>query len=159
MVNVFKGSEVVEIAVRMERNGYKFYSGVQKKIKDKNANDIFQYLASEEKKHEALFSEMLARIGRIDPPASMKEDYELYVQGIAASHIFSDDKSAAIASESVQGIQDALNIGITFEKDSILFFREMQNYIPESQRKTIEKIVDEEKKHLAKLNELRSHSS
>jgi rubrerythrin len=155
MANLFKSSEVVGIAIRIEQGGFRFYSDIQKMIKDEKANEIFRYLAGEEKKHEALFSNMLDKIGQIDTPASMKEDYELYVQSIADSHIFRDDKSAAASALSIKGLHDALDMGMAFEKDSILFFREMLNYVPESRHKTIEILIEEEKKHLIKLAALK----
>lgn len=155
MANVFKGSELVEIAIDIEQNGYMFYSGIAAKVKENSAKNVFEFLAGEEKKHEDIFRNMLSKIGKEDVPEMLKEDYELYIKSVVDSHIFSGPnfpKKMATASKTTN---DAINAGVAFEKDSILFFQEMLNYVPESQHKTVKALVNEEKKHLIKLAELK----
>ena len=155
MANVFKASEVVEIAIGIEQNGYMFYSAIAAKVKEKMAMGVFEFLAGEEKKHKNIFRNMLQKIGKDDVPELLKEDYELYIRSVANSHIFAGPnfpKKIATASKTTN---DAINAGVAFEKDSIIFFQEMLNYVPESQHKTVRALIDEEKKHLIKLTELK----
>ena len=155
MARLFRGSEIVDIAVRIEQNGYRFYTEFQNSLDAKAAKDVFGYLAGEEKKHEETFSQMLSGVGSYEPPESMQTDYDLYMQAIAESHIFSNDATVELIARSAKNVDEALKIGISFEKDSILFFQEMLDYVPESQHKTIKRLIGEEKKHLAKLAELK----
>ena len=50
---------------------------------------------------------------------------------------------------------EALDIGIQAEKDSILFYVEMQNLVSPPARKVVSGIIDEEKGHLRQLSELK----
>ena len=155
MANVFKGSEVMEIAIDMEQNGYRFYSGIASKMKGKTVKSVFEFLAGEEKKHEEVFKNMLSKIGKEDVPDALKEDYELYIKSVADSHIFAGPNFNKMMATASKKTNDAINAGIAFEKDSIIFFQEMLNYVPESQHKKVRALVDEEKKHLTKLIQLK----
>ncbi len=51
---------------------------------------------------------------------------------------------------------DAIEYGMRFENESIIFFNELAFRITGEQKDAIRKPVDEEKKHLVYLKELRS---
>lgn len=72
------------------------------------------------------------------------------------SHIFTNTKEAQEKAEKPSDEIEALDIGIQAEKDSILFYAEMQNLVRESDRQTVYKIINEEKAHLRQLSELRA---
>ena len=50
--------------------------------------------------------------------------------------------------------KEAIELGIGFEKDSILFYQEMKKFVLTSEQNIIEKLLEEEKEHLRKLFEL-----
>ena len=155
MTNLFKGSEVVEIAIDIEQNGYKFYAAIAVKAKERTTKGVFEFLAGEEKKHEDVFRNILNKIGKDELPETLTEDYELYIRAVADSHIFSRKNFAKSIETASKTTNDAIKIGVAFEKDSIIFYQEMLNFVPESQHKTVLALVDEEKKHLLKLAELK----
>ena len=49
----------------------------------------------------------------------------------------------------------ALELGISAEKDSILFYYEMRDIMPQRAHPTINKIIAEEKSHLIELSRLK----
>ncbi|MBI5560973.1 MAG: rubrerythrin, partial [Deltaproteobacteria bacterium] len=51
----FSGSEIIEMAVRIEENGGRFYTDASEATKDSKLKKLFQYLAGEEKKHLKYF--------------------------------------------------------------------------------------------------------
>lgn len=46
---------------------------------------------------------------------------------------------------------EALEIGIGFEKDSILLYSEMRGMVPRQDQEIVDMITNEEKKHLSEL--------
>ena len=50
---------------------------------------------------------------------------------------------------------EAIDLGIKFEKDSILFYQEMRQALSEKDRGMLDKVIEEEKSHLNKLMEIR----
>ena len=50
---------------------------------------------------------------------------------------------------------EAMELAIGAEKDSILFYYEMKEIMPQRARPTVNKIITEEKSHLRELSELK----
>jgi rubrerythrin len=54
----------------------------------------------------------------------------------------------------VQTEQEALKLAMSFERDSILFFKEMKDFVPEGEKKFVDQCIEEERKHLIRLKQL-----
>ena len=152
---MFKGGEIIDLGIRIEQNGAKFYSALAKTVESEKAREIFRYLAEQEKVHEQIFRGMLDEVGAYQPAAVYEQQYGLYMQTLADGHVFTGEADVESRARAVKSLDEALTIGIGFEKDSILLFAEIKNFVPESQHRTIQRLVDEEKKHLLKLTELK----
>jgi len=152
---LFSGSELLEVALGIEKNGAAFYQALADKTKHKDAKAIYDYLAGEEKKHLNTFQSMLDSVGKYQPPESYPGEYMLYLQSLVDSTVFTDLAAAQRKAEKTSSEIDALDIGVQAEKDSILFYAEMQNFVGEADRKVINDIIGEEKSHLWQLSELK----
>jgi len=155
---IFEASDIVAMAVRVEQNGWKFYNTFQETLESESAKEIFKFLAGEEKKHETIFKGLLGDLGQYRPPEAYEEEYNLYMQALADSHIFKEDTAVEEIARAAKTIIEALDVGIGFEKDSILFFNELLNFVPKGQHPVIQKLIDEEKGHLLKLSKLKKEA-
>ena len=63
MAVFFSGSELLEIAMGIERNGMAFYQALADKTGKRDVKDIYTYLAGEEKKHLDTFQGMSGSLG------------------------------------------------------------------------------------------------
>ncbi|MFQ5586857.1 MAG: ferritin, partial [Thermodesulfobacteriota bacterium] len=54
---------------------------------------------------------------------------------------------------------DAVRTAIDMEKDSILFYYELQKVVTDKDKGVITRLIEEEKKHLAQLTELQRNLS
>ena len=152
---LFSGSELLEVALGVENNGAAFYKALAGKTKNKDAKAIYDYLAGEEKKHLNTFQSMLDSVGKYQPPESYPGEYMLYLKSLVDNTVFTDLAAAQQKAEKTSSEIDALDIGMQAEKDSILFYAEMQNFVGRADRKVVNKIIDEEKSHLRRLSELK----
>ncbi|HEY92694.1 MAG TPA: ferritin family protein [Dehalococcoidia bacterium] len=152
---VFTGSELVEIAINIERNGVAFYQALANKTQNKDSKDIYDYLANEEKKHLNTFQGMLDAVGQYQPPQDYAEEYMLYLKSLVDSSVFSNISEAQQKAEKVTSEIEATDIGIQAEKDSILFYTEMQNFVRQPDQKVVLNIIDEEKAHLRMFSQLK----
>jgi rubrerythrin len=158
MAVFFSGSELLEIAMGIERNGIAFYQAVADKTKDRDAKGIYNYLAGEEKKHLDTFRGMSDSLAQVKPPETYTEEYMLYLKALVDSAVFSNVTEAQQKAGKVSGQIEAIDTGIQAEKDSILFYTELQNLVRERDRKVVLSILDEEKKHLRQLSDLKAKS-
>jgi rubrerythrin len=155
MAVFFSGSELLEIAMGIERTGMAFYQALADKTGKRDVKDIYTYLAGEEKKHLDTFQGMSDSLGQAKPQETYTEEYMLYLKSLVDSVVFSNVTEARQKAGKISNEIEALDTGIQAEKDSILFYTELQSLLRERDREVVLSVLDEEKKHLRQLSELK----
>jgi rubrerythrin len=145
------GKEFLEPAIEIEKNGRFFYEVVARLNRNKEVEEVFAKLAAHEKEHENTFRDMLARLGGYRPHQKYAGEHYQYIRDLAASSIFAGERVQALLSRKPATDVEALEVGIGFEKDSILFYSEMRGMVPEQDREIVDVIINEEKTHLSEL--------
>ncbi len=156
MGNIFAGSEVVDLAIQVERNGRDFYNAVAASAKKDKPRQLFQYLAQEEERHIAAFQKLIEKVQKYDPPAVYADDYLAYMNALASEHIFTREGQGAAQARNASTDLDAVNLGIKFESDSIIFYEGMKQMVPAYDHAAVNEIIEQEKSHLVKLSEIKS---
>jgi len=152
----FAGSEIVEIAIQIEKNGMDFYHTAAEKSHNTKAREIFNYLASEEEKHIQDFKKVLNSVQQYEPVESYPQEYFSYMNALAQGYVFTKkDKGAEIAKKAPTDIE-TIDFGVKAEKDSIVFYEGMKRIVPEHDIELIDSLVQQEKDHLAKLCNLKA---
>jgi len=155
MGNILAGSEIVELGVQIEKNGRDFYSTVADKSKNQKAKETFGYLANQEEQHIAVFQKILDSVNKYEPPESYPGEYFAYMSALASEHIFTQkDKGSQIAKTATSDKQ-AIELGIGFEKDSIIFYEGMMKVVPEYDHKVIAELIKQEQNHLMQLSDIK----
>ncbi|SDB14094.1 Rubrerythrin [Desulfonatronum thiosulfatophilum] len=154
MAVFFQAAEIAAAAVNIERQGQVFYSNAANAATNPDAKDFFLYFAKEEARHEDIFQQLKDRLGKIELPAwSTNEEYGMYLQALIDSHsIFSPDLQKRLAEAGNEN--EAIRLAMGFEKDTILFFMEMRELVPDSEKKFVQQCIDEERSHLRQLSSM-----
>ena len=145
MASFVNAADAVAAAVEIERRGHAFYEKVESKATGED-KDFFAFMAKEELRHEGIFQAMLDRLGGVPLPAgSTDEEYLQYVKGLLDSHtLFMPEQEKRILEAPVyQALQ--------FEKDTLIFFVELETMVPDSEKKFVRQCADEERKHIRML--------
>ena len=151
----FSGSELVNIAIGIEKRGIAFYDAITKSTKNATARDAFQNLANMEREHVQIFQNMLTEAEKYQIPEAYAEEYAAYLQALIDNAIFTDDFiTSEMATKAGSDIK-ALELAISAEKDAILFYYGMKEITPQRAQLTVSKILAEEKSHLRQLSELK----
>lgn len=151
MGNIFAASEVVEIGIQIEKNGRDFYSVLAAETKSPKARDMFKYLAGEEEKHIAVFQNILDKTDKYEPQGLDADQYFAYMNALASESVFTQkDKGKEIAKK-VKNDQEAIEIGIGAEKDSIVFYEGMKKAVPGYDQGVIDEVIAQEQDHLKQL--------
>ena len=156
MIYGFNANEVFQIAIDIEENGKRFYEKVMDLGGRPQVKTVFASLAQEEVEHLRRFTELKAQLPKAvtgdtvwDPEHEMNQ----YLHMMADMHIFRSDLDVEGKLSRVKNPEDALRLGIQFEKDSIIFFLTMQEATEEEKgRELIGQLVGEEKDHLRRLS-------
>ncbi|MCX5999400.1 MAG: ferritin family protein [Chloroflexi bacterium] len=154
MSTLFSGRELIDVAVGIEKNGAAFYGTLAKSTKGLTAQSAYQELADKEKEHIAIFQGMLSRAGEYALPDNYTSEYDAYLKGLVDSTIFTTDRAAREKAMKVKSDNEAIEIGIAAEKESILFYSELQELVRRTDRDVLSRVIQEEKSHLRRLSEL-----
>lgn len=157
MGNIFAGSEIVELGVQIEKNGRDFYNALVKQFKNLKAQEIFKYLAGEEEKHIVIFQQILDKVEKYEPPESYPGEYFAYMNALASQSVFTQENKGKEIAQKVKTDQEAIDIGITAEKDSIIFYEGMKKVAPVYDQKIMDEVILEEQNHFKKLLELKAN--
>jgi rubrerythrin len=152
---VFSPGELINIAIGIERSGITFYDIMARTTDSEMAREIFEEFVAMERAHLNMFQDMLAATDKRLPPETSTSEYSSYLQALIDDAVFTND---AIMSEVVtQADSDikALEVGISAEKDSILFYHEMKEIMPGPTIPDLERIITEEKSHLQQLTAMK----
>ena len=155
MAITFSGSELINIAIGIERRGIAFYDTMARSTENAEARNIFQYLADMERMHIRIFQGMLGEADKYQPPESYAGEYAAYLQALVDSAVFTDDSITSEMATQLSSDIEAMELAIGAEKDSILFYYAMKEIMPQRAQPTVNKIITEEKSHLRELSELK----
>lgn len=147
----FSACEVIELGIQIEKNGKEFYEELAKQTDNEKAAAIFEFLASEEKKHIAAFKEIFDATCNYSPEEVYTEEYFAYMNSLASNHVFNERNKGSEIAKNVKTYEDGIDIAMRFEKGSILFFEEMKKMVPPNKQELIDELIQEEEKHLKKL--------
>ena len=151
----FSGSELINIAIGIERRGIVFYDIMASSTKNSATREVFHYLADMEREHIKTFQGMLGEADKYQPSPDQAGEYTAYLQALVDSAVFSDDLVTSEMATRAESDIEALELAIGAEKDSILFYYQMRDIMPQRAQPTVNKVIAEEKSHLRQLSELK----
>ena len=156
MTVTFNAFEIFEIAEQIERNGTSFYIRAAELFDDPETSRMFLKLAEWEKQHEQIFAGMKRQLSEKDQvesplgPDALLPDPRV-MAGLAVFGIRSDPKKEL---HGRQNKTDILRRAVEKEKDSIVFYYGLKEFVPvEADKVKIDDIIKEEMKHIVILDQ------
>ena len=150
----FSSNELINLALDIEKRGIVFYDIMARSTENAEAREVFHGLVEMEREHIRIFQDMLDK----DKGDSVLEDvaeYSAYLKALIDNAVFNEESVTSEMATQVNSDTTALELGISMEKDSLLFYYEMGDRLSLTSRGTIDRIIDEEKEHLRQLAKLK----
>lgn len=153
----FNAFEIFEMAEQIERNGVKFYRKAARNVSDRDIKQMLLELADMEAEHEQTFTAMRRQISHkqrelitFDP----ENEVALYLQAMAGGHVFDLNKDLSELLTGKDTIEDILKMAIEAEKDSIVFYLGLKDFVPaQAGKEKVEDIITEEQSHIVILSQ------
>jgi rubrerythrin len=152
---VFSGNELINVAIGIERRGITFYDIMAKSTDNEMARAAFEELVEMEREHLKTFQAMLEQVGEHPAAEVPPQEYSDYSQALMDNAVFTDDMITSEMATQADSDIKAVELGISAEKDSILFYYEMRENIPRRTVPVIDRIIAEEKSHLKQFSEIK----
>lgn len=151
----FNADEVFEMAEQIERNAGKFYREAATKTSDRQTKELFQRLADMEDGHLRTFQQMRKSLRDQEKGGTTFDpegEASLYLQGMADDRGFEGMRSRNVKLTGKESTRELLEIALSAEKNSILYYVGLKSFVPEEAGKDkIEGIIMEEVRHAADL--------
>ena len=154
---VISASELVEAAIGIERNGVVYYSSLAELSRDPSLKEAYGGLADMERKHIDIFQLLLKSVSRYPPMRATEsdEEYQRYLEALIDSVVFTDDEVARKMARDARSPAEAIQMALGAEKDSILFYLEMRDFVSKNDRAALDSVIKEEKSHVRELSRLK----
>jgi len=148
---MFTLTDIIEIAVQIEKNGERTYRRAQQETSDPSLADLLGLLADEELEHERWFAEFKNRAVTKPVDKNLEAMGRELFQNILGDKAFSLDDADL---SQVADIQAVMRISAEFEQDTVVFYEMLEPFVEEPQsRNDLRLIIEEEKNHFRNLQE------
>ena len=152
MFHIFSDLEGIRIAIEMERRGESFYRRAARVSRAPETVEFLEALAGDEQAHRAEFERLYAAesaAGLSD--AAYDDETNAYLTAIAAEVVFPQGLMG-LRDEGFDNPAGVLRSAIASEKDSILFYAELQGRTSDPHaRDVFAEIARQERGHLFRL--------
>lgn len=152
MIHTFSDLEGIRIAIEMERRGESFYRRAAQVSRSEETVALLNVLAKDEQYHRAEFERLYraeSEAGLSD--AAYDDETNAYLTAIAAEIVFPEGLMG-LREEGFENSAAVLQNAIASEKDSILFYTELQSLAAETHaRDVFGEIARQERGHLFRL--------
>ena len=150
---MFTLHEIYDLAIRIEKNGEKFFREAVRKTSNPSLKALFLWLADQEIRHREWFIRKKASSNTGTDSLALDEMSGKMLQDILGDQRFSlEDLDVA----RIETLDELLSISIEFEKDTIIFFRMLRSLIDDSESlRGLDEIIEEENHHIRTLEDYR----
>ena len=152
---VLQPSDIVDIGIEKEIKRRDFYALAADHFSDKpELAELFGKLRDWEEGHIRKFEKIRDDVKGGNYAESYPGEIHEYMAAVVNSDLYEnlDAESFALA---IKTPEEALEAGIGFEKDAILFFGGLANFVDPKAREVIQELISEEQQHMLQLFEMK----
>ena len=150
MVYDFTANDVFEMAEQLERNGAKFYRTAAENVSDPKSKELLIELAAMEDEHEKIFASLRADLTEAEKTTTVfdpEDESALYLRALADTRVFFEKEI------DISSMKEILKAAIVAEKDSIVFYLGLKDFVPDQLGKNrLDTIIKEEMGHIRILS-------
>ncbi len=145
--------DVLIVSVQLEEKNRKLYQELAARVTDKASKELFLVLSKEEDKHVEIFNLMLGDVTYNLAPDSNDDRMALLLQHFQRK-ILPPEVMKQKLSE-LKSLESIFEFAIRIELDHITFYTEIKSHLIKDHQFYINTIIDEERKHFLRLQQMR----
>jgi rubrerythrin len=150
---MFNLRDVLDMAIQIERNGESVYRKALARTEDPELIEMLSWMAAEESRHAGHFSDIRQKLTLDGDNILMDELGTIMLESIVGNRSFSLED---VDFSKIEEVNDLLKVMITFEKDTVEFYRLFRTFLTDAAEKAcLDGIITDEEQHIHKLEECR----
>lgn len=151
---MFSSEDIIDLAVKIEQNGEVVFRRAIEMVENEALVSLLSWIADEEQRHiewfEGLRKGLSKKKSKWDDPALEEMGRELLLDSLGNKNFALKEADFS----SVHTVKELLRIAIEFEKDTVLFYELMKEFVEEPDTLMIlDQIISEENRHATLLEE------
>ncbi|PLV57625.1 ferritin family protein [Thermotoga sp. SG1] len=148
---MFSAKELLNIAVRVEKDGEEFYRKLAERFEKPDIKEFFSYMARQEAEHARTFESIGEELGVDEETYLNLEDAEEYLKSFVEGRFFPDTVTMEKYLKE-KSVEEAIDFSISVEKETIIFYYEILELLRNERAKDlVRSIINQEKQHVVKL--------
>ena len=151
----FTADEILDVAIRIEANGAGFYRKAAALQSEKGSRAFLEQLAAMEDHHQETFEKMRKSLRAHEKQTTVfdpNQETAQYLAAMADTHGGEGSPKAADALTGDESIDEIIDIAIGLEKESILFYLGLKDFVPpEYGKDKLDRVIREEQRHIIQL--------
>jgi rubrerythrin len=148
---MFTSEDIIDLAIKIEQNGESVYRRAIDIINDPSMIPMLNWMADQEFQHAECFEGLKQKLRVVSVDSELeKMGRELLLDSVGTKNFSLKEADFS----SAESITDLLQISVEFEKDTILFYELLKDFIDdEDALDLIDKIISEETRHVEILED------
>ncbi len=149
---MFRISDIITLAVQIEKNGEQAYRKAASQVKDKDIKEMLLWMAAEEQRHQKWFQQLQNTDETVPEDSELEAMGQRMLEEMVSKEPFSLDHNTLSEAENVA---ELLEQSQAFEEDTALFYEFLAGLLDNPLAVTqIETIIAEERHHAQQLEQL-----
>jgi rubrerythrin len=154
---IYSAIEIYQMGIEIEKNGRAFYSACAKTTKNEEVKKLCEELSAWEAQHISVFENLKAQLpenASLEPSYDPENELQLYLKAAADTHVSVVNSDVDVLLATANTPEKILAMALAFEKDSVVVYTTMARLVPDHLgRKNLEKVIDEELKHISIISQ------
>jgi rubrerythrin len=151
-MTLLTGDEIIEVAIRLEERGEAFYIEAAESATTDSVKALFEELAEQETHHRRAFQQMGRGVVERALSSDQWDQFQAYTGALLQQSLFDRPEGGVSRAAEAMDEGEALHAALGFEKETLLFFYELRDAVRGSGQQVVERIIQEEKRHIQRLS-------
>ncbi len=157
MDQAYTSKDIVQMAVQAKHRGVELYLALARNSENYHVARLFMELAKDEQKHKHELEKWLEYLSGDQQEEAYPGEKALYLKALVDSNTYTCDTAQKQILEKTISEEAALQAGITFEKDFMLFLHDLKNHVVSDGESTIDSLLEDEVRHLGEIFKLKDN--
>ena len=155
MKETYTSKDIIKMAVQAKARGVELYLTLARSSENYHVGRLFVEFAKDEQRHKMELEKWLDFLSGDKREEAYPGERALYLKALVDANTFNCDEAKEKALEKTISEEEALQAGITFEKDFMLFLHDLKQHIDKEGESTIDSLIEEEIRHLREIFHLK----
>lgn len=155
MDKTYTSRDIVQMAVQAKTRGVDLYLVLARNSENYHVGKLFTEFAKDEQRHKIHLEKWLDSFDSGAREEAYPGERSLYLKALVDANTFNCDVAKKQALEKTISEEEALQAGITFEKDFMLFLHDLKQHVARGGVGTIDSLIEDETRHLREMFHLK----